>query len=180
MVLGLLGHVKPAIFFRRILRSEALVYTSVFFSEQPFYGNYSTLDSHLVKMASKTVTRSIQLFLGVAEFKCFLLVCDVVWLLFSIFSFFCFVIWWLHPSATPRNYHGSFIGLYFDQSEGRTGKNIVLKWPLSLEGLFCQANKILVISSPDTKLSYSVKSHLGFYGKHRQRYCCESSANSHD
>ena len=69
MVLGLLGHVKPAIFFRRILRSEALVYTSVFFSEQPFYGNYSTLDSHLVKMASKTVTRSIQLFLGVAEFK---------------------------------------------------------------------------------------------------------------
>ena len=44
----------------------------VFFSEQPFYGNYSTLDSHintvishtfvclLVKMASKTVIRSIQ------------------------------------------------------------------------------------------------------------------------
>ena len=93
-------------------------------------------------MVSKTVTRSIQLFLGVAEFKCFLLVCDVVWLLFSIFSFFCIVIWWLHPSATPRNYHGSFIGLYFDQSEGRTGKNMVLKLPLSLEDLFCQANKI--------------------------------------
>ena len=42
-----------------------------FFSEQPFYGNYSTLDSHtntnfslgclLVKMASKTVTRSVYL-----------------------------------------------------------------------------------------------------------------------
>ena len=43
----------------------------IFCSEQPFYGNYSTLDSHqykhcnfsrvclLVKMASKTVTRSI-------------------------------------------------------------------------------------------------------------------------
>ena len=89
VVVGLLGHVTPAIFFRRILRSEALVYTSVFFSEQPFYGNYSTLDSHLVKMASKAVKRSIQLFLGVAEFKCFLLVCDVVWSLFSIFSFFC-------------------------------------------------------------------------------------------
>ena len=79
VVVGLLGHVTPAIFFRRIVRSEALVYTSVFFSEQPFYGNYSTLDSHLVKMASKAVKRSIQLFLGVAEFKCFLLVCDVVW-----------------------------------------------------------------------------------------------------
>ena len=33
-------------FFRRILRSEALVYKSFFFSEQPFYGNYSTLVSH--------------------------------------------------------------------------------------------------------------------------------------
>ena len=34
-------------FFRRILRSEGLVYKSyIFFSEQPFYGNYSTLDSH--------------------------------------------------------------------------------------------------------------------------------------
>ena len=88
VVVGLLGCVTPAIFFRRTLRSEALVYTSVFFSEQPFYGNYSKLDSHLVKMASKAVTRSIQLFLGVAEFKCFLLVCDVVWSLFSIFSFF--------------------------------------------------------------------------------------------
>ena len=70
--LGLLGHVTPSIFFRRILRSDVLVYNSFFFSEQPFYGNYSTLDSHtntvnfsrvclLVKMASKTVTKSIKL-----------------------------------------------------------------------------------------------------------------------
>ena len=47
-------------------------FTNHIFSEQPFYGNYSTLDSHtntecgfsrvclLVKMASKTVTRSIK------------------------------------------------------------------------------------------------------------------------
>ena len=46
MVLGLLMHVTPTIFFRRILRSEALVYKSFFFSERPFYVNYSTLDSH--------------------------------------------------------------------------------------------------------------------------------------
>ena len=39
-------HVTPTIFFRRILRSEALVYKSFFFSERPFYVNYSTLDSH--------------------------------------------------------------------------------------------------------------------------------------
>ena len=63
-------HVTRLIFFSRILRSEALVYKSFFFSEELFYGNYSTLDSHtntvishafflLVKMASKTVTRSI-------------------------------------------------------------------------------------------------------------------------
>ena len=73
MVLGLLVHVTPSNFFRRILRNEALVYKSYFFqSEQPFYGNYSTSDSHtitdsnfsgvclLVKMALKTVTRCIQ------------------------------------------------------------------------------------------------------------------------
>ena len=71
MVLGLLVHVTPSNVFRRILRSEALVYKSYFFSEQPFYGNHSTLDSHtntvvshafflLVKMATKTVTRSIK------------------------------------------------------------------------------------------------------------------------
>ena len=72
MLLCLLAHVMPSEFLRRILRSEALVYKSYFFSEQLFYGNYSTLDSHtisvishvfvlswLVKMASKTVTRSI-------------------------------------------------------------------------------------------------------------------------
>ena len=72
VVLGLPAHVTPLIFFSRILRSEALVYNSFFFSEQPFYGNYSTLDSYtrntvishavdglLVKMASKTVTKSI-------------------------------------------------------------------------------------------------------------------------
>ena len=47
-------------------------FTNHIFSEQPFYGNYSTLDSHtntvvshafaclLVKMATKTVTRSIK------------------------------------------------------------------------------------------------------------------------
>ena len=46
VVLGLLVHVTPSNVFRRILRSEALVYKSYFFSEQPFYGNYSTLDSH--------------------------------------------------------------------------------------------------------------------------------------
>ena len=38
-------HVTPSNFFSRILRSEALVYNSYFFSEQPFDGNYSTLDS---------------------------------------------------------------------------------------------------------------------------------------
>ena len=71
MVLGLLVHVTPSVCFRRILRSEALVYKSYFF-RQPFYGNYSTLDSHTItvishafsyssrKMASKTVTRSIK------------------------------------------------------------------------------------------------------------------------
>ena len=39
-------HVTRSNFFRRILRSEALDYKSYFFSEQPFYGNYSTLDPH--------------------------------------------------------------------------------------------------------------------------------------
>ena len=38
--------VKPSIFFSRNLWNEALVYKSCFFSEQPFYGNYSKLDSH--------------------------------------------------------------------------------------------------------------------------------------
>ena len=47
MVLGLLVRVTPSNFFRRILRSEALVLVQIiFFSKLPFYGNYSTLDSH--------------------------------------------------------------------------------------------------------------------------------------
>ena len=69
VVLGLLVHVTPSNVFHGILRSEALVYKSYFFSEQQIYRNYSKLDSHtntnfsrvclLVKVASKTVTRSI-------------------------------------------------------------------------------------------------------------------------
>ena len=47
VVLGLPVHVTPSNFFRRILRSEALVYKSYFFLEQPFYGNYSTLYSKI-------------------------------------------------------------------------------------------------------------------------------------
>ena len=46
VVLGLLAHITPSICFGRILRREALVYNSYIFSEQPFYGNYSTIDSH--------------------------------------------------------------------------------------------------------------------------------------
>ena len=46
VALGLLAHVTPSIFFSRILRSEALVCNSYFLSGEPFYGNYSTLDSH--------------------------------------------------------------------------------------------------------------------------------------
>ena len=45
--ISLLAHVTPSSFFRRDLRSEALVYNSYFFSGQPFYGNYFTLDSHI-------------------------------------------------------------------------------------------------------------------------------------
>ena len=45
--ISLLAHVTPSTFFRRDLRSEALVYNSYFFSGQPFYGNYFTLDSHI-------------------------------------------------------------------------------------------------------------------------------------
>ena len=52
MVLGLLVHVMPSIFFSRIVRSDALVYNWYFFSEQPFYGNYSTLDSHTITVIS--------------------------------------------------------------------------------------------------------------------------------
>ena len=70
-----LAQVTPPKFLSRNLRSEDLVYNSYiyFFSEQPFYGNYSTLDSaHItqtlynfsrsclpVKMASINVIRSI-------------------------------------------------------------------------------------------------------------------------
>ena len=70
MVVGLLAHATPSICFSRILRSEAFFFANcfslqfIFFSEQPFYGNYSTLDSHtntnfarvclLVKMASRS------------------------------------------------------------------------------------------------------------------------------
>ena len=47
------------IFFIRIVRSKALVYNSFFwfffFSEQPFYGNYSTLDSN--KFLTRLPTR---------------------------------------------------------------------------------------------------------------------------
>ena len=39
-------------FLRRILKSEALVYKSFFFSEQLFYRNYSTLDSHAITVIS--------------------------------------------------------------------------------------------------------------------------------
>ena len=46
MVVGFLVHVTPSNFFSRVLRNEGLVYKSYFFSEQPFYGNYSKLDSH--------------------------------------------------------------------------------------------------------------------------------------
>ena len=49
VVLCLLAHVMPSNFFRRILRSEALVYKSYLFQ---FYGNYSTLDSHTITVIS--------------------------------------------------------------------------------------------------------------------------------
>ena len=52
VILGLVVHITPSIFFRRILRSEALVYKSYFFSEHPFYGNYSTLFSHTITVIS--------------------------------------------------------------------------------------------------------------------------------
>ena len=45
-------------FFRKILRSEALVYNSYFFSEQPFYGNYSILNSHANTVISHEVAYS--------------------------------------------------------------------------------------------------------------------------
>ena len=72
MVLGLLEHVTPSNFFRRILRSEALVYKSYFFRRAVLRKLFDIRFSHnhcnfsrvslLAKMASKTVTRSITSF----------------------------------------------------------------------------------------------------------------------
>ena len=74
VVLGLQVHVTPSIFFGRILRSEALVYKSYFFSEQPFdirfsydHGNFSGI-CLLVKMASKTVKFYFEGLNGVVAF----------------------------------------------------------------------------------------------------------------
>ena len=53
LVLGLLVHVMPLIFFSRILRSEALVYKSYFF-RRAIFGNYSTLDSYTNTAISHT------------------------------------------------------------------------------------------------------------------------------
>ena len=74
MVLGLLVHETPSNFFRRMLRSEALVYKSFFFFSTAalrklFDIRFSltiTVISLLVKVASKTVTRSIdsQVYVG--------------------------------------------------------------------------------------------------------------------
>ena len=72
MVLGLLTHVTPSIFFCRIIRSEALVENSYFFFRtvvlrKLFEIRFSYKHCHfsrvclLVKMASKTVTRSIKI-----------------------------------------------------------------------------------------------------------------------
>ena len=69
MVLGLLVHLTPLIFFSRILWSEALVYKSYFFQKSRLrklldirfsykHCNFSRV-CLLVKMASKTVIRSI-------------------------------------------------------------------------------------------------------------------------
>ena len=70
MVLGLLMHGMPSNFFSRILGSEALVYKSFFFFRTAVlqklfeirfsykHCNFSRV-CLLVKMASKTVTRSI-------------------------------------------------------------------------------------------------------------------------
>ena len=69
MVLGLLVHVTPSNVFRRILRSEALVYKSYFFRTAVLRKLFDIRFSYkhcnfsriclLVKMASKTVTRSM-------------------------------------------------------------------------------------------------------------------------
>jgi len=69
VVLGLLVHLTPLIFFSKILRSEALVYKSYFFRRAVLRKLLDIRFSYklcnfsrvclLVKMASKTVTRSI-------------------------------------------------------------------------------------------------------------------------
>ena len=69
-VLGLLPHVTSSIFFSRILKSEALVYNSYFFKaavlRKLFDIRFLYKHCHfsrvclLVKIASKTVTRSIK------------------------------------------------------------------------------------------------------------------------
>ena len=48
VVLGVLVHLTPLTFFSRILRSEERSFSLqiISSSEEPFYGNYSTLDSH--------------------------------------------------------------------------------------------------------------------------------------
>ena len=43
-LLSLLAHVTPSVVFSRFFRSFSLQF--IFFSEEPFYGNYSTFDSH--------------------------------------------------------------------------------------------------------------------------------------
>ena len=73
MILGLLAHLTPSIFFSRFLRSEALVYNSYFFRTAILRKLFDIRFSYkhcnfsrfclLVKMASKTVTRSIESFL---------------------------------------------------------------------------------------------------------------------
>ena len=45
---------RPPQFFRTILCFVAIVYNCFFFSEQPFYENYSTLDSHANTAISHT------------------------------------------------------------------------------------------------------------------------------
>ena len=75
MVLGLLAHVTPSIFFSKILGSEALVYNSYFFFRtavlrKSFGIRFSYKDCNfsrvclIVKMASKTVTRPIKATFG--------------------------------------------------------------------------------------------------------------------
>ena len=52
------AQLEPQKFVSRILCCTALVYNSFFFSEQPFYGNYLTLDSHTNKVIFHAVSYS--------------------------------------------------------------------------------------------------------------------------